>query len=146
MGKYDARILANYIIYRTVKLKQYITNLQLQKILYFLWIENFKLNKNELFSNRVFAWQLGPVITDVYNVYKSYGCDVILEFSSEDCDRIDMSDKYFIDEIVEFYSKIPTYRLVDISHVKDGAWDVIYNQKNAKGFVIPFGLMAKTGK
>lgn len=146
MEKYDARIIANYIIYKTVKLKQCITNLQLQKILYFLWIDYYKNFSEKLFSNYIFAWQLGPVITDVYDIYKKYGNMIIDEYTQEKCQEIESVDKSFLDKKIEIYSKIPAHKLVDMSHVKGGAWDIIYNKSNGNGFIIPLGLIAQKGR
>lgn len=146
MEKYDACIIANYTICKTVELNQRITNLQLQKILYFLWIDYYKSFSEKLFSNRIFAWQLGPVIADVYDIYKKYGNMKIDEYEQEKCYQIESSDRIFLDEKIEIYSNIPASKLVDMSHVKGGAWDKIYNELNGNGFIIPLGLIAQKGR
>lgn len=59
--------------------KQPISNLKLQKILYYAWIDYYKRTGNALFLNDICAWQLGPVIPDVYYEFCSYAGTPIFE-------------------------------------------------------------------
>ena len=67
--------LANYIINKSIDLEKPISNLQLQKILYFVNLlylhdtKSFLINENEEFQ----AWRHGPVIPDVYRKFAING-------------------------------------------------------------------------
>ncbi len=74
MGKYKAMSIARYIVdYCDEILQRPITNLQLQLILYCVWVDYYKQTGRELFADHIYAWQLGPVVADVYFEYCSYG-------------------------------------------------------------------------
>ncbi|MFC7364555.1 MULTISPECIES: Panacea domain-containing protein [Bhargavaea] len=77
MNSYDATIIAGYIAHRALETGKRLTNLQLQKILYFLqayWLKNFD---TPLFSDEIQKWKLGPVVPDVYHEYKVFGSSQI---------------------------------------------------------------------
>ena len=62
---YSAVELSKYIVTKCANDKCPITNLQLQKILYY--IQKDYLSRNELAFDDLFeAWQFGPVIRQVY--------------------------------------------------------------------------------
>lgn len=49
-----------------------ITNLRLQKILYYIQIQSFKSINSPAFDDEIEAWRHGPVVRDVYNEYMRY--------------------------------------------------------------------------
>lgn len=67
---YDAMDVAEYTLwYSNIILKSPITNLKLQKLLYYIQGSNIVLNKSPLFDNCIEAWKYGPVVPDVYYWY-----------------------------------------------------------------------------
>ena len=75
---YNAIDLARYIISKCSKEQCPISNLQLQKILYYIQVEWLSKNNEPLFNNDICAWQFGPVVPDVYYLYNGYGASKIL--------------------------------------------------------------------
>ena len=71
-----AENIAHYII---SSLPQ-VDNLKLQKLLYYAQAVHLVRteNKEALFENQIQAWQYGPVVPDVYRIYKSHGVEPIL--------------------------------------------------------------------
>lgn len=59
---YDAAEVAKFIITECFKSNIAISNLKLQKMLYFLWVDFFKKTGRRLFMDDFCAWQLGPVV------------------------------------------------------------------------------------
>jgi uncharacterized phage-associated protein len=47
-----------------------LTNLKLQKLLYILYAKYYFDVGGSLFSDRFEAWQYGPVLTDIYEIFK----------------------------------------------------------------------------
>lgn len=104
-GMISAIDLARYVIWYACSKRQYITNLKLQKLLYYLQGEYLQKNNRLLFSDDIQAWPYGPVVPSVYFEYCGNGamwlypkdgdCDVL-----NDCDiqlRTDINailDKY----------------------------------------------------
>lgn len=75
--------IANYVVYIAQRERMTITNLHLQKILYFLQANELISVGNALFRGNIEKWRLGPVVPDVYHEYKEYGSQPIEEIATE---------------------------------------------------------------
>lgn len=134
--------VAAYIVRYCYDKKTPISNLQLQKILYFAWIDYFTETNKSLFEDPFRAWALGPVIVDVYNKYSIYGSMPIRPVDETSDFFGDSKDLFIINPIIDKYRRMSAFSLVDKSHVKDGAWDLVYNQgKNHGSNIIPYELI-----
>lgn len=58
---YDAHEIASYVINWCHAHNILITNLKLQKLLYFIQGENCRIRHTRLISDDFYAWQLGPL-------------------------------------------------------------------------------------
>lgn len=118
---YDAREIAKYIIDYCNNKGYPITNLRLQKTLYFVWVDYYKRTRCHLFNNAISAWYLGPVVTDVYYEYRIYaGLPIWNEYPDV---AIDTEDKRMLNETVDFCNKKTVKELVDITHTQGKPWD-----------------------
>lgn len=135
---YTAIDIAKYIVSYCSNKKQPISNLKLQKILYYAWIDYYKRTGNALFLNDICAWQLGPVIPDVYYEFCSHAGTPI--FESFDV-SIDSNDIKTINSIIDTYISVPASALVNRSHKKGGAWDIVYQDGIGNRNIIPFSLI-----
>lgn len=52
---------------------EYITNLKLQKLLYYIQGEYMAKMNTPLFNDDFLAWEHGPIIREVYDKYKQNG-------------------------------------------------------------------------
>ena len=69
---YSAMNIAQYIVNYAVQHGSPVSNLKLQKMLYYIWIDYYINTGNELFMDVNFcAWQLGPVVPDAYYLFCS---------------------------------------------------------------------------
>jgi len=117
---YDALTVARYIIDRSFRKKDPVSNLRLQKLLYFVQLESYRENNNPMFSDDIVAWQFGPVVPDVYYEYNVYaGTPILLEY--KDLSVIEDSDKRIIDRVIDTMKDIPIWKLVDLTHKSGGA-------------------------
>ena len=78
----DAKNIAKYIIsvFQTIPTNEIegdLTNLKLQKLLYYVQVDFLKQFNKVAFSNTIEAWKYGPVVPDVYRYYSDYGRNVI---------------------------------------------------------------------
>jgi uncharacterized phage-associated protein len=80
---YDARVIADYVIAYYEKADWCISNLKLQKVLYFLQAEYLVSTGNKLFDDEIEAWGIGPVIPSVYREYKIFGGASIPAFNKK---------------------------------------------------------------
>lgn len=71
--------IAKYIVKEALKRKMPVTNLKLQKILYFVQGVHLIMHDKEAFPDEIIAWEYGPVVKNVYYEYAIYGAnDIIL--------------------------------------------------------------------
>lgn len=135
---YDAKEIAKFIISECFKRNIMISNLKLQKMLYFLWIEYWKIWKTSLFRAEFYAWQLGPVVPDIYYEYCSYAGRPIVKYYNT---SIAGSDEETLIRIMLDYVYLSASKLVDMTHRKGGAWDVVYQDGVGNRNIIPFELI-----
>ena len=103
------------------------------------YIVSYCSNKKQPISNLdICAWQLGPVIPDVYYEFCSYAGTPI--FESFDV-SIDSNDIKTINSIIDSYISVPASALVNRSHKKGGAWDIVYQDGIGNRNIIPFSLI-----
>lgn len=125
---YDALELAKYIVTKCIKDHCPISNLQLQKILFFIQREFLQKKGRSAFHDPIQAWKFGPVVRKVYVFFCVFGgmpIDLPLEFIEGNIDWHD-SDKSFIDGIVDRCRKLDPWQLVAETHKPGGAWDQTY--------------------
>ena len=94
---FSAHDVAVYIINWCHQNKIPITNLKLQKLLYYVQGEFSRYRKRRLIADDFYAWQLGPVIPEVYT---EYSMDII-------------------NLALEKYAHESTWNLVELSHHQD---------------------------
>jgi uncharacterized phage-associated protein len=120
---YNAIDLAKYIISKCIEDSQPISNLQLQKILYY--IQKDFLKRNEIaFSDDIEAWQFGPVVPNVYYYYCGYGA-MLISITNDEFEILP-SDAPYIDKIVEEKRTLNPWDMVAETHKPEGAWAKVY--------------------
>ncbi len=138
MRLYNAMQIADFIIDYCTKRDDSVSNLRLQKLLYFLWVEYYKRNQKSLFIDSMYAWQFGPVVPNVYYEYCAYGGRPInLKCETE----IEEADKEELEDIIEKYRIIPVDELVRRTHEPDTAWYSTYDNGAGNHQKIPFDLI-----
>lgn len=65
----DVIDLSYFIVKRTNDNNNPISHLQLQKLLFFLQKMNLERNKVPLFKEKIYAWDFGTMIREVYNEF-----------------------------------------------------------------------------
>ncbi len=137
---YGALEVARYIITHCFEEGKPVSNLKLQKMLYFLWVEFYKRTGRMLFSDYICAWQLGPVVPGVYYEFCSYAGSPICGLYAT---TIESDDAEEMDAIISEYIDIPANVLVNRTHKPGTAWDIVYENGAGNRKVIPFELIIK---
>ncbi len=115
---YSAHSVAVFVINWCHHCSVPITNLKLQKLLYFIQGEYSKMYGSRLIRDDFYAWQLGPVVPCVYCEFAVYSSSVIPEI--EERAAIDSEkDVLSINNTLRRYARISTWDLVEISHNQD---------------------------
>ena len=76
---HSARAIANSFLDIAKKNDKQLTNMQLQKLVYFAHGWHLALTGEPLLTDAVMAWTFGPVIPPLYNSLKSYDNGIITE-------------------------------------------------------------------
>lgn len=137
---FDAKDLARYIADSYEKqYKRPISNIKLQKSLYFLFaywggfVKRSQLSKNNddlesveisklkpyLFNNRIEAWVYGPVVPSIYKAIKNQTEETLL--ASINKIKQEPFVKAFIDDLLEDIFNTSDFKLVDLAH-QDECW------------------------
>ena len=110
---YSAQTIATYIIYRCQKDKQFISNLKLQAMLYFVQYEYLKKEKKPLFSDTIELWEFGTVVPSVYNKFAIWNSLMIPSRFQTYKGNIYSKDERIIDGIVKECYQYPAHKLLD---------------------------------
>lgn len=112
---YSALEIAKYVINHEHNNGREITNLRLQKLLYFVQAKILVETGNPCFNDKMEAWAYGPVVPIVYDEYKKFG-NLPINESQKLTEVIDSDIKKYIDEILNYFAATPTFGLVQITH------------------------------
>lgn len=115
--KYSAFDIAKYFLFKAQEENQeLLSNLKLQKLLYYAQGLHLVENRSPLFKDRIMAWQYGPVVPNVYHKYKDYEAGGIPADEKFDPLSIDENARDFIDVIFEFFGQYSAIRLMQLAH------------------------------
>lgn len=143
-GKYRALDVANYVVRKSMQDGRPISNLQLQKILYYIQVYFIQTEHRALFSDEIEAWKHGPVVRSVYNRYCVFGAADIYEVEKTTV-RFSDSEYNIINKIVEEKRNLKPWDLVEDTHQKGKAWSLIYRNGLGERKIIPKGVIAQYG-
>jgi uncharacterized phage-associated protein len=135
---YSAVDVAKYIVTYSNRQNKPVSNLKLQKILYFTWIDYFKDKNSHLFEDHICAWGFGPVVPAVYRRFCIYAGEPI---SREYDVEIGQDDTVTLNGIIDQYLDYSASALVNMSHEEGSAWHQIYNDGEGRYAEIPFDLI-----
>lgn len=124
---YSALLVAKHIIRRCDELGRTISNLKLQKILYFVQAEFLVDTGSPCFREAIEAWSFGPVVPEVYHEYKVYGSANIPVRTTDNMGLITKEDEERINIMVDECSKYSASQLVEFTHHQD-PWINAYAQ------------------
>lgn len=120
--------IARYIINKCIELGRPVSNLQLQKILYYVQGEYIKKNRGEvLFSDTMEAWQYGPVVPEVYYNYNIYSASEITDV--QESIKLNSEVVDILDPVIEDKSKMSAWQLVEKTH-SESPWKNTYIENN----------------
>lgn len=137
----DGRAIANYVLDYCESKDRVVTNLALQKIVYFCHVWSLVKLGQPLIKHQFEAWQYGPVLQYLYREFKAFDRKAISGRATE----IDPSTggrrivKYSfspsLEELlrttVDFYSRLRAGDLVELSHAEGSPWYEVWHHTGA---------------
>lgn len=133
----DGRAIANLVLDLAEEDGRQITNLALQKILFFAHGWSLAKLGLPLIKQDFEAWQYGPVLAHVYREFKNYDRAPIVGRAR----RLDpVTGQYVVAQaevspemlnllrkVMQFYGSLRAGTLVELSHAADGPWAAVWN-------------------
>ncbi|MBE9098073.1 SocA family protein [filamentous cyanobacterium LEGE 07170] len=108
--------VADYFIWLANETGSFISNLKLQKLVYYAQAWYLAIYEKPLFNEDFEAWIHGPVIPDLYSKYKNFGWRPIQEDVEPDLpDDIES----FLEEVADEYFACDAYELEKMTHLED---------------------------
>lgn len=120
-GRYDAVELAKEIVYISKENSLYISNLQLQKVMYYVQGNFIKEFKEKAFDDAIECWPYGPVVRRVWRLFNIFGRKPLNNFASESVLKLRSEEKNIIIRVLRDKLKMNVWELVDCTH-KEFPW------------------------
>ncbi len=143
--EYRAIDIARYIVNKCVEDNRPISNLQLQKILYYVQINFIRILNEPAFNDDIQAWQYGPVVPNVYREYVDCGGTSIYR-TYRDTERIFKRgiEKEIVDKVIILCLRLNPWELVERTHKEDSPWAKVY--RNGFRKTIPYSYLYEYAK
>ncbi len=147
---HDPRVVANYMLDFAETRHLPVTNLSLQKLLFFAHAISLAEARRGLVSGFFEAWQFGPVHPLVYQCFRDCGAERIpyratafnpvSRATSELPALTDVVAQSICERVVTHLGVLTPGRLVELTHAKGGPWDYVVSsakERASLGLRIP---------
>jgi uncharacterized phage-associated protein len=134
---YDGRAVANFVLDYCDARDRKVSNLSLQKIVFFCHAWSLTELSKPLVKHSFEAWEHGPVLQYLYREFKTCGERPITTRASQLDPRsgrrivveydFDGQTTALLERTVDFYSRLSAYDLVALTHVRGGPWDEVWH-------------------
>jgi uncharacterized phage-associated protein len=135
----DVRSIANFVLDVADAGRQQISNMQINKIVYFIHADYLVEFGRPLVSAKIEAWDHGPVFRELYSQFKRFGDSPIagravgLSPSTGQSEKKEYSltdvELRFLEPLVLRYSSMSAGALRALSHIEGGPWDQVWNHE-----------------
>ncbi|WP_034246620.1 Panacea domain-containing protein, partial [Lachnospira multipara] len=106
-----------------------ITNMRINKLLYFSQAWHMVRHNTPLFDEDFEAWDYGPVVPCIYQKYKDNGKNNICTISKDYSSDIFTDDEMdTLLDVAKYYKQFSTPNLVEKTHMKGTPWDLAYQK------------------
>jgi uncharacterized phage-associated protein len=135
----DVRALANFVLRVAKNEDVEVSNLAMNKIVYFMYVEYLVAFDRKLTSAKIEAWDHGPVFRELYAAFKKFGDSSITEPAKKMdantgelvvCElELSNSDSDFLTSVTEKLLKYSASKLRNLSHLPGSPWDAVWNHR-----------------
>lgn len=119
-GVTSAGEVANYLLWFSADHGDCLTNLKLQKLLYYAQAWYLALYDEPLFDQEIEAWVHGPVVPTVYHRFSNYKADPIPVDSIPKA-RLSKKVQGHLEEILRVFGGFSAYQLEKLTH-QEAPW------------------------
>jgi len=93
-----------------------ISNLKLQKMVYYAQGFHLALYGKPLFDEEIVAWEHGPVVESLYYTYREYGANELPQPEHVDVKNYSNEEIELLDEVFEVYGQFSAWKLRNMTH------------------------------
>jgi uncharacterized phage-associated protein len=132
----DVRAIANLVLSRAAELRLSVSNMALNKIVYFVHCDYLVERGSPLVRAKIEAWKHGPVFREIYHQFKQWDDNPIQGRATKvdpQTGEVVLADEHFSDaekrylsELIDRYVRFSAPQLRAISHVAGGPWHVVW--------------------
>jgi uncharacterized phage-associated protein len=146
----DVRQIANAVLDAADRAGFPLTNMSLNKIVYFAHAWHLARYSEPLIDSLFEAWQYGPVHPQLYRQLKHFGeapistrlTRIDLHTGADVPVEVHLSETQIetIEQITLFYGRFPAWKLVEFSHRSGAPWDCVWSAAKygpVPGMIIP---------
>ncbi len=138
--------VAKYVIDKCTTDKRPVSNLQLQKILYYIQVAFYTNFDCPCFSDNFEAWMFGPVVPEVYYQYCGAGAyDIVLKYPESHDIWETEKEKSVVDQIISEKREMNPWDLVNDTHKEGKAWAQTYREGKGNKQIIDKELIRTNG-
>jgi uncharacterized phage-associated protein len=120
--------IANKIVANTdINQGETISNLKLQKMLYYLQGFFIAVFDKKLFEEAIEAWQYGPVVREAYVHFKEFGPSSISLKEEENIIDLSQNEDELFREVMEEYGQFSAIKLMNMTH-EELPWKKTFNE------------------
>jgi len=135
-----AKTAANFLLYIMSDASDDLTNMKINKLLYFAQGYYLKKYGVPMFTDVIEAWEHGPVVPEVYAEYKDYGDKPIKSYDSGSVNKVSKEVEDVLYGVAREYGKYTAGALRNMTHVIGSPWDQVY-QKDRVHIEIPLSII-----
>ena len=95
---------------------EFISNLKLQKLLYYAQGCSLAVADTPLFGDDIVAWLHGPVVECVYHEYKSNGANGIVFEDDFDFSKFSPEENELLQEVYDTFGQYSAWKLRNMTH------------------------------
>ncbi len=116
---YSAKTIARWFVAWAQASHADRSNLKLQKLLYYAQGHYLAATGEPLFDEPLEAWSHGPVVSDVYHMFKDWGSfDITLPEDAFSWEEVDEDTTQFLIKVWNAYGQYAAWRLRDMTHAE----------------------------
>lgn len=133
---YNAKTIAEWFLaWAEDEDEAVVSNLKLQKLLYYAQGHHLARRHRPLFSEEIQAWGHGPVVKDIYHAYKEYGRSGIPSDPNFSFSEVDDKTTKFLVQIWDTFGSKTAWKLREMTH-NEKPWRSTYDE-DVREKVIP---------
>ena len=112
----NANNVAEYFLFKAYQDDDPITNLKLQKLLYYAQGFYLAFFDKPLFNESIQNWTHGPVVPDVYHIYKDFEGNPLPPIEEFDTEKYDPNIIELLNEVYSVYGQFSASALRNMTH------------------------------